>query len=127
MRRSEDAHRTWFPAWYTISYADALIARNEGTLGQRWRAAPPVTAEEVRTPDRRAWVLEPVLRSRGGIEQAAIYLSEDRQFARDIEALLRGDPAGRYQPPALSDLTDRVEDLEARLKKLESLLPVPHA
>lgn len=67
-------------------------------------------------------VLEPALRSRGGIEQSAIDLSEDPQFASDIEALMRGDPTGRYQPPALSDLADRVADLEARLTKLEGLL-----
>jgi len=67
--------------------------------------------------------LDPALRSRGGIEQSAIDPSEDSQFASDIEALLLGDPTRRYQPPALSDLADRVAGLEARLKKLEGLLP----
>ena len=68
-------------------------------------------------------VLEPALRSRGGIEQSAIDLSEDPQFASDIKALLRGDPTGKYQLPALPDLADRMADLEARLKRLEGLLP----
>ena len=67
-------------------------------------------------------VLDPTLRSRGGIEQSAIDLSEDPRFAGEIEALLMGQPTGKYQPPAISDLADRVADLEARLKKLEDLL-----
>jgi hypothetical protein len=39
-------------------------------------------------------VLDPALRSRGGIEQSAIDLSEDPRFPSDIEALLVGG-AGR--------------------------------
>ena len=62
-------------------------------------------------------VLEPALRSRGGIEQSAIDLSEDPQFARDIEALFEV-----IQPAGISllhcpDLADRVADLEARHQK----------
>jgi hypothetical protein len=66
-------------------------------------------------------VLDPALRSRGGIRQSAIDLSEDPAFAEDIEALLRGEPSGRYQPPALQDVADRVAELEARVKELEGL------
>jgi hypothetical protein len=72
-------------------------------------------------------VLEPALRSRGGIEQSAIDLSEDPKFAQQIEGLLRRDPTGRFQPPVLSELADRVADLEVRLQRLESLLPGPHS
>jgi len=68
-------------------------------------------------------VLDPALRSRGGIRQSAIDLSEDPVFAKDIEALLRREPSGRYQPPALQDLADRMAELEARVKELEGLLP----
>ncbi len=67
-------------------------------------------------------VLEPALRSRGGIRQSAIDLSEDPGFITKIEALLSGEPSGRYQPPALHDLADRVAELEVRVKKLEASL-----
>ena len=70
-------------------------------------------------------ILDPALRSRGGIEQSAIDISEDPRFASEIEVLLTGEPAGRYRPPALSDLADRVAELEGRLTTLEGLLAEP--
>ena len=66
-------------------------------------------------------ILDPALRSRGGIRQPAIDLSEDPAFAEDIEALLRGEPSGRYHPPGVQDLADRVAELEARVQELEGL------
>jgi DivIVA domain-containing protein len=41
--------RVWFRAGYSITEVDDLVARIATTLGQGWQAAPPVTAEEVRT------------------------------------------------------------------------------
>jgi DivIVA domain-containing protein len=41
--------RTWFRPGYSIAEVDHLVARITATLGQGWQAAPPVTAEEVRT------------------------------------------------------------------------------
>ena len=67
-------------------------------------------------------VLDPALRSRGGISQAAWDMAEDGQFASEMEGLFRGDPTGIYRPPSLSDLADRVERIEQTLRKLEALL-----
>jgi hypothetical protein len=64
-------------------------------------------------------VLEPALRSRGGISAQAESLSNDPQFATDMAALLQGEPTGTYQPATLSDLADRIANIEARLRRLE--------
>lgn len=64
-------------------------------------------------------VLEPALRSRGGIGQSAVDLSNDPRFASGIEALIRGEPTGIYQPPTLSGLADRIANIEVRLQRLE--------
>lgn len=67
-------------------------------------------------------VLDPALRSRGGVSQAALDLSEEPQFAAEMRALLSGDPAAIYRPARLADLADRVERMEATLRRLEALL-----
>jgi hypothetical protein len=41
----------------------------------------------------------------------------DQYFIDEVEDLLRGDPAGVYQPPRLSDLADRLARIEVRLSK----------
>jgi hypothetical protein len=65
-------------------------------------------------------VLDPALRSRGVVTQAARRLANDPSFTGQVEALLREEPAGVYQPPRLSDLAERVARIEARLGKLGS-------
>jgi hypothetical protein len=64
-------------------------------------------------------VLDPALRSRGGVSQSANDLATDQHCIAEVEGLLRGEPAGVYQPPRLSDLADRLARIEVRLSKLE--------
>lgn len=53
-------------------------------------------------------VLDPALRSRGRVSQAARILAVHDAFIAEMKALLSGQPAGVYQPPRLLDLADRV-------------------
>jgi hypothetical protein len=64
-------------------------------------------------------VLDPALRSRGNTRQAATALLADHAFVAAIEELLTSPPTGRYWPPRLSDLSERVGGLEARVAALE--------
>ena len=64
-------------------------------------------------------VLDPALRSRGNTRQAALALLQDVNFVEAFEQVLLSPPSGRYWPPRIGDLVDRVATLEARLAALE--------
>lgn len=64
-------------------------------------------------------VLDPALRSRGNTRQAATALLADAAFVHTVEGLLQSPPTGRYWPPRLGDLAERVARLEARVAALE--------
>jgi hypothetical protein len=70
-------------------------------------------------------VLEPALRSRGGIGEAARALSKDDNFRTRMDRLFRGQPSGRLTLPALGQLADQVADLERRLASIEQQLRDP--
>ena len=60
-------------------------------------------------------ILDPVLRSRGAVSQAAERLAREQDFGEEMKVLFEGEPAGRYLVPTLADLIERVESLETRL------------
>jgi hypothetical protein len=64
-------------------------------------------------------VLEPALRSRGGIGEAARALSKDDNLRTQMDRLFRGQPSGRLTLPALGQLANQVADLERRLASIE--------
>jgi ribonuclease HI len=64
-------------------------------------------------------MLQPALRSRGGITASAQALADDAGFRAQITTLL-GTPSGRLDIPQLIDLIDRVAELEARVARLEA-------
>src|SRR5262249_14103133 len=64
-------------------------------------------------------VLQPALRSRGGITSAAQTLANDEGFRARIRALL-DTPTGRLDIPQLTDLIERLAELEARVARLEA-------
>jgi hypothetical protein len=64
-------------------------------------------------------VLEPALRSRGGIPTEARALAADETFRADMIMLFRGAPSGRLTLPSFAALAERVEELERRLDRLE--------
>lgn len=64
-------------------------------------------------------VLDPALRSRGNTRQAATALLSSAAFVHAVEELLQSPPTGRYWPPRLSDIAERLAALEARVAALE--------
>jgi hypothetical protein len=65
-------------------------------------------------------VLEPTLRSRGGVGEAARALHADATFNTAMHQLFTGDPTGQLVIPSLQDALDRLEQLEARVRVLEA-------
>jgi GIY-YIG catalytic domain len=67
-------------------------------------------------------VLDPTLRSRAGIREGAMELSQRSPFRRQMQALFEGGPAGRLQVEGLTDLAAEIADLRERVTALEELL-----
>jgi hypothetical protein len=65
-------------------------------------------------------VLEPALRSRGGINKAARERASEDILRSKMSALLEGAPTDRLALPSFAELAERVEELERRLDRLES-------
>ena len=65
-------------------------------------------------------VLEPALRSRGGIPHDARERASDDEFRAEMVELFRSQPTGRLTLPSFAALADRVEELERRLDRIES-------
>lgn len=66
-------------------------------------------------------VLDPTLRSRAGINADAHALSQKKAFRRKMEKLFE-EADGQLQIRALSDLADKIAELETRLSSVEGLL-----
>jgi hypothetical protein len=67
-------------------------------------------------------VLNPILRSRGAIQEKARYLYSDEAFRKGMEALFQGDPSGQIALMTLQEAFDRIAELEKRVSELESLM-----
>ena len=68
---------------------------------------------------RHAWS-DPALRSRGNVQKQARDLADDPDFRRQIEELIRGEPAGSLVVPTLAAALERIAQLEERLERLEA-------
>jgi hypothetical protein len=64
--------------------------------------------------------IEPALRSRGGIEQAAYQQYGDDDFKRSMTSVFSGPPSGRLILPSLQEALEKIADLARRLKTLEA-------
>lgn len=64
-------------------------------------------------------ILNPTLRSRGRLENAANELLQDRGFAKDMEDLFKGKPSGSAQFLILSDAMSRIRNLESNVRDLQ--------
>jgi len=67
-------------------------------------------------------VSDPALRSRGNPRGTALALRTDPAFRKEIEALFRGEPAGRFAPPSLWDVYSRVTALDEEVADLSRRL-----
>lgn len=65
-------------------------------------------------------VLEPALRSRGGISSEARRRAGTDAFRAEMTELFRGPPAGRLALPSFPALAERVAAIERRLDLIES-------
>jgi hypothetical protein len=65
-------------------------------------------------------VLDPALRSRGGIPHEARARASDDAFRTEMIELFRSPATGRLTLPSFAALADRVEELERRLDRIES-------
>ena len=82
---------------------------------RRFRTRAVLEAAELVAYD----VLEPALRSRGGVTNRAKELYRDDDFFEEVEQLFRGEPAGTLKLQTLSDALGRIASLEERLARLE--------
>ena len=65
-------------------------------------------------------VLDPALRSRGRISDAARQLADKPTFSQPTKTLFLGPPTGKVQVPTLVDALEKIADLERRLADLEA-------
>jgi hypothetical protein len=67
-------------------------------------------------------VLEPALRSRGGITDRARQLYAAEEFRAKMRRIFEGAPSGKLVVRGLADAWRRIDDIEGRLKTLEDRL-----
>jgi hypothetical protein len=67
-------------------------------------------------------VLDPALRSRGGIQQSAYRLYEDAVFRERMERLIREEISGVLVVPTLLEALNRIDALEHRMSEMERRL-----
>ena len=63
-------------------------------------------------------VLEPALRSRGGIGPESKARAAEDGFREEMRALFSGEPAGIFRLPWIWDMETRIEQLEAEVAEL---------
>lgn len=67
-------------------------------------------------------VLEPALRSRGGITERAKQLYDTPEFYEKMRLLFSGEPTGRLAIPSLAEALEQIADLGQRLARVEKWL-----
>ena len=64
-------------------------------------------------------LLNPTLRTRGKLDNAAEKMTRNNRFRKGMELLFSGEPTGTIQFPTLSDAMDRIRSLEATVEDLQ--------
>ena len=67
-------------------------------------------------------VLEPALRSRGGITDRAKQKYAEEEFRMNMTSLFSGEPAGRLVIRSLVEAWEKIDEIEERLRKVEEKL-----
>jgi hypothetical protein len=66
-------------------------------------------------------VLEPALRSRGGVTERAKQIYQVEEFRERMRNVFVGDPTGSLVLPTLQQALDRISELERRVRALEEV------
>jgi hypothetical protein len=67
-------------------------------------------------------VLEPALRSRGGITDRAKQLYKKHEFREQMIAVFSGEATGCLRIRSLAQACKRIDELESRLREIEARL-----
>lgn len=67
-------------------------------------------------------ILDPVLRSRGAIQDQARQLYASAEFQARMRSLFQSEPRGHLKIYSLQDALEKISELDRRLASLESLL-----
>jgi len=102
-----------------VSLNPELVRRVEWWLHPRFRESVALEAAELIAFE----VLDPVMLSRGGVGKAAYALPQEEATQNEFRALFEQPPAGRLDIPAMPEVVDRLEALEARVADIENRLP----
>ncbi len=98
-----------------VSLNPELVTRVEWWTGEGFEERAVLEAAELIAFD----VLEPVLRSRGGITERAKQLHADANFNEKMRTMFASPPAGVLTIHSLQHALERIEELERRVKALE--------
>ena len=104
--------------------ASAVVLRPEYITEIRWWEHPDFSERHVlEAAELVAFdVLEPILRSRGAIQEKSRQKYSDEAHWANMEALFQGEPSGRISLMTLQDAFERIGELERRVEELEQLL-----
>jgi hypothetical protein len=104
--------------------ASAVVLRPEYITEIRWWEHPDFTERHVlEAAELVAFdVLEPILRSRGAIQEKSRQLHSDEAFRVKMESIFQGEQSGRISLVTLQDAFERIAELEQRVGELESSL-----
>jgi len=67
-------------------------------------------------------ILNPILRSRGAIQEKARQLYSEETFRANMMELFQGEPSGQILLMTMQDAFERIADLERRVLELERVL-----
>ena len=103
--------------------ASAVVLKPEYLTEIRWWEHPDFAERHVLEAGELVAfdILNPTLRSRGGIQEKSRQLYGDPAFQATMRDLFQGDPIGRIALMTLSEAFERISELEGRVKRLELL------
>ena len=104
--------------------ASAVLLRPEYITEIRWWEHPDFSERHVlEAAELVAFdILEPILRSRGAIQEKSRHVHSDETFRMKMESIFQGEPTGRISLMTLQDAFGRIAELERRVELLERLL-----
>jgi hypothetical protein len=102
----------------------AVVLKPEYITDIRWWVHPDFAERHVmEAAELVAFdILNPILRSRGAIQEKARQLYSAETFRANMAGLFQGEPSGRIALMTIQDAFERIAELEKRVWELERLL-----